>query len=91
MNFLDTVPMRGAPGTIWGQTSLHGRRNYFGPRVTPLPFTEGNQCHNCVNCGWPIKSTAVKAGRSDEGDYKYRHTICPTSQQRAVLRAEALA
>lgn len=49
--------------------------------------------HNCVDCGWPLKATssAMFAGKTDEGERKFRHAMCPSLSERRILRAEALA
>lgn len=55
-------------------------------------FSTGDQSHkNCVECGWPIKSTAIKAGRTEEGSMQYKHSLCPSTRQRAAMRAAVYA
>lgn len=57
----------------------------------PSPYAAGDQSgHNCTDCGWPIRSSALKAGKSETGERLYRHILCPSLKQRAALRAEAL-
>lgn len=48
---------------------------------------------NCSGCGWPLKAvpgSPLYVGKNAEGERKYKHFLCPTSRQRAALRAAAL-
>lgn len=44
----------------------------------------------CNKCGWPTGSRALRDGWDGEGNYLYRHNVCPTSRERAELRRASL-
>lgn len=48
---------------------------------------------SCCECGWPFKPTSsvMLSGRTETGDTKYKHAMCPSLRERRLMRAEALS
>lgn len=74
---------------VWGQHSPYGRPGHAWTDAEKM-FAHPPHEPECCNCGWPIKSSVLKAGRDDDGNRLFCHPLCPTSKERAELRRQAI-